>query len=214
VSLLERYLRREDPRSQLEARMRAEGRLPPGQSATVKWPVLHTGDVPQLDPATWDLRVGGLVEQPLALSLGEVRALPRVTVRTDFHCVTRWSMFDNDWEGVRLRDLVERARPRPEATHLMALGHVNAQRYGYSANLAVADALRDDVLLALRRNGDDISAEHGGPARLMVPHLYAWKSVKWVRGFILMAEDRLGYWEKLGYHERGDPFREERFASL
>ena len=206
-----KYLRGEDPRQLLEKRMRAEGRLPPGQSASIKWPVLHVGAPPRFDPATWDFKAGGLVESPLTLTWAEMIALPRRAVTTDFHCVTRWSTFDNRWEGVPFREILARARPKPEARYVMALGHVDEKRYGYSTNVPLADLDRDDVLLALRRNGEDIDAEHGGPLRLLVPHLYAWKSCKWIRGVIFMAEDKAGYWEDAGYHMRGDPFAEERF---
>jgi len=191
--------------------MRREGRLPPGQSATLKWPILHVGPVPDFEPARWDFRIGGLVESKLELGWDELSALPRQTVVSDFHCVTRWSTFDNRWEGVPARELLSRARPLAEATHAMLLGSAQGRRYGYSANLPLDDLDRPDVLFAFRRNGRDIDPDHGGPLRLIVPHLYAWKSVKWVRGMVLMDADRPGYWEGHGYHHRGDPFREERF---
>jgi DMSO/TMAO reductase YedYZ molybdopterin-dependent catalytic subunit len=194
--------------------MKASGRLPPGQALTLKWPVLHAGDVPAFDPATWDLRVGGLVETPLVLTHPELLALPRVEVASDFHCVTRWSVFDNRWEGVAFRELLARVRPDGRATHVMALGHRGDVRYGYSTNVPLADLDRPEVLLAYRRNGEDLSAEHGWPLRLLVPHLYAWKSAKWLRGLIFMEGDQAGYWEKLGYHMRGDPFQEERFGKV
>jgi len=190
--------------------MRAQGRLPDGQSLTLKWPVLHAGDVPDFDPGTWDFRVGGRVAQPLALTYSEFQELARVEVTSDFHCVTRWSTFDNRWEGVAAREILKRARPEPAATHVMVLGHRGNERYGYATNLPLADFDRDDVLFASRHNGADLAPEHGGPLRLVVPHLYAWKSAKWVRGLVFMDADRPGYWEKLGYHMRGDPFREER----
>ena len=192
--------------------MRAEGRLPPGQSASIKWPVLHVGEEPTFDPATWDFKAGGLVAKPLTLSWAEMTALPRRQVVSDFHCVTRWSTFDNVWEGVAIREILSRARPAAEARFVMAVGHVGEERYGYSTNLPLADLDRDDVLLAMKRNGEDITAEHGGPLRLVVPHLYAWKSCKWIRGLVFMSEDKAGYWEKAGYHMRGDPFGEERFG--
>jgi len=206
-----KYLKGEDPRQLLEKRMRDEGRLPPGQSATIKWPVLHVGAPPRFDPATWDFKAGGLVETPVTLTWDQMKALPRREVVSDFHCVTRWSTFDNRWEGVPVREIVSRAVPRPEARYVMAVGHVGEKRYGYSTNIPLADLDREDVLLAMRRNGDDLDAEHGGPLRLVVPHLYAWKSCKWIRGLILLDEDKAGYWEEYGYHMRGDPFREERF---
>jgi DMSO/TMAO reductase YedYZ molybdopterin-dependent catalytic subunit len=209
---LDKYLRGEDDRQLLQKRMQQAGRLPPGQAATIKWPVLHTGDVPPFDPATWDFRAGGLVEAPLDLDYAAFRALPRVEVVSDFHCVTKWSTFDNRWEGVAFREILRRVRPRPEAKHVMALGHVGPTRYGYTTNIPLADLDRDDVLFAYRHNGEELAPDHGGPVRLVVPHLYAWKSAKWVRGVIFMDEDKAGYWERLGYHMYGDPFREQRFS--
>ena len=208
---LDEYLQGKDDRSVRERRMRDEGRLPPGQSLTLKWPVLHDGEVPAFDPDTWDFRVGGLVENPLVMTWAEFTALPRQEVTSDFHCVTRWSTFDNRWEGVPMRAVLERARPRPEATHVMVAAHKGETRYGYTTNLPLADLDRPDVLFVLRHNGQPLDPEHGGPLRLLVPHLYAWKSAKWVRGLIFMEADKPGYWEKGGYHMRGDPFKEERF---
>jgi len=192
--------------------MKAEGRLPPGQSLTLKWPVLHTGEVPVFDPGTWDFKVGGLVEAPLELGYEAFMALPRVEGASDFHCVTRWSTFDNRWEGVPFREILSRVGPKPEATHVMVLGHAGQTRYGYSTNVPLADLLRPDVLFACRNNGEDLTPDHGWPLRLVVPHLYAWKSCKWVRGLVFMEGDKAGYWERLGYHMYGDPFREERFG--
>jgi DMSO/TMAO reductase YedYZ molybdopterin-dependent catalytic subunit len=206
------YFKGQDPRQLLEKQMRDEGRLPPGQSASIKWPVLHEGEVPRFDPATWDFKAGGLVENPLTLTWAEMTALPHVEVTTDFHCVTKWSTFDNRWEGVPVREILSRARPKPEARFVMAVGHMNGKRYGYSTNMPLADLDRDDVLLVTKRNGEDLDPEHGGPMRLVVPHLYAWKSCKWIRGLVFMDADKPGYWENGGYHMRGDPFAEERFG--
>jgi DMSO/TMAO reductase YedYZ molybdopterin-dependent catalytic subunit len=206
------YFKGEDPRQRLEKKMRAEGRLPPGQSASIKWPVLHEGEVPRFDPTAWDFKAGGLVESPLTLSWAEMTALPRVEVTTDFHCVTKWSTFDNRWEGIPVREILSRARPKPEVLFVMAVGHRNGKRYGYSTNMPLRDLDRDDVLLVTKRNGEDLDPEHGGPLRLVVPHLYAWKSCKWIRGLIFMEDDKPGYWENGGYHMRGDPFEEERFG--
>jgi DMSO/TMAO reductase YedYZ molybdopterin-dependent catalytic subunit len=133
-------------------------------------------------------------------------------VTADFHCVTRWSTFDNRWEGVPLRELLAQVRPRPEATHVMVLGHRNRERYGYGTNVPLADLDRADVLLADRRNGEDLTPEHGWPLRLVVPHLYAWKSAKWVRGLVFLDADQPGTWERAGYHMYGDPFREQRYS--
>jgi DMSO/TMAO reductase YedYZ molybdopterin-dependent catalytic subunit len=209
---LDDYIHGRDERAVQERAMRKAGRLPPGQSLTIKWPVLHDGEVPRFDPATWDFRVGGLVEHPLTLSWAELKALPRIEVTSDFHCVTRWSTFDNRWGGVPARAILERVRPAAEATHVMVVGHKGETRYGYSTNLPLADLDRPDVLFVLEHDGAPLDPEHGGPLRLVVPHLYAWKSAKWVRGLVFMAADKPGYWEKAGYHMRGDPFKEERFG--
>jgi len=210
--LLDKYLRGEDERSLLEKKMRAEGRLPPGQSASLKWPVLHEGEVPRFDPTTWDFRVGGLVAEPLRWTWAEFEAFPRVEVRSDFHCVTRWSTFDNLWEGVGFREVLRRLSPAPEARFVMVLGHRGQDPHGYTTNVPLVDLDREDVLFARRNRGQEIPPEHGGPLRLVVPHLYAWKSCKWARGLVFMDEDRAGYWERLGCYRRGDPFQEERFS--
>jgi DMSO/TMAO reductase YedYZ molybdopterin-dependent catalytic subunit len=211
---LDDYLHGRDERATLERKMRADGRLPPGQSLSLKWPILHDGEVPTFDPATWDFRVGGLVDAPLTLSWPEMLALPRAEVTSDFHCVTRWSTFDNRWEGVPVRAVLEKVRPRPEVTHVMVCGHKGEARYGYTTNLPLADLDRPENLFVLRHGGVDLDPEHGGPLRLVVPHLYAWKSAKWVRGLIFMDADKPGYWERGGYHMRGDPFAEERFGRV
>ncbi len=194
-------------RRDLERRMRVEGRLPPGQSATVKWPVLHYGSVPRFDPVTWDFRVFGLVEPPLRFTWDEFNRLPKKQVASDFHCVTRWSRFDNHWEGVLFRDLTERMKVKPNATHVL----VHAEQ-GFTANLPLADLMRDNVLFATHHDGEPLSPEHGYPLRLIVPHLYAWKSVKWVRGLEFLDHDVPGFWEQNGYHMYGNPWKEERFG--
>jgi DMSO/TMAO reductase YedYZ molybdopterin-dependent catalytic subunit len=180
-------------------------RLPPGQSPTLKFPVLTVGPVPDVDTATWSLEVGGLVEQPLRLDWDELLALPQVTQTSDIHCVTRWSKFDTRWTGVRVRDLLGRARPRPEATQAMVHAHG-----GYTTNIDLAALQDDDVLVAHTFDGRPLEPDHGGPARLLVPSRYFWKSAKWVRAIELMAGDRPGFWERNGYHDHGDPWREER----
>lgn len=211
---LDDYRHGRDERATLERKMRADGRLPPGQSLSLKWPILHDGEVPAFDPATWDFRVGGLVDAPLTVSWPQMLALPRTEVTSDFHCVTRWSTFDNRWEGVPVRAVLEKVKPRPEATHVMVCGHKGEARYGYTTNLPLADLDRPENLFVLRHGGVDLGPEHGGPMRLVVPHLYAWKSAKWVRGLIFMDADKPGYWERGGYHMRGDPFEEERFGRV
>jgi DMSO/TMAO reductase YedYZ molybdopterin-dependent catalytic subunit len=193
-------------RKEIEKARREDGRLPPGQSLTLKWPVLHEGAIPQFDPARWDLTVGGLVANPFRLSWDEFKALPRKRVKADFHCVTTWSKFDNEWEGVPFRTIAERAEVKPEAKFVM----IRADG-GYTTNVPLEDLMRDDVLLADWHAPEPLTAEHGGPLRLVVPHLYAWKSATWLRGFDFLAEDRAGFWEQVGYHMYGDPFREQRY---
>lgn len=185
----------------------ARPRVPPGQVVTSKWPVLHYGLVPTVDLARWQFRLFGLVEEPRTLTYSEIRALPAVTVTCDVHCVTGWSRLDLVFEGVRVRDLLALVRLKPEARFVM----VHAE-YGFTTNLALDDLLQENVLLAYRANGQELTPEHGWPLRLVVPHLYFWKSAKWVRGFEFLAENRPGFWERHGYHLRGDPWREERYA--
>src|SRR5262249_30930954 len=168
--------------------------------------VLHYGSVPRFDPATWDLRVYGLVENPLRLSWQEFNQLPTIETTSDFHCVTRWSRFDNRWKSVAFRELMVRAKRKPEAA--FALLHAEQ---GYTANVPLKDLDRDNVLLATHHDGEPLPLDHGYPLRLIVPHLYAWKSVKWLRGLEFLAADTPGFWEQNGYHMYGDPFKEQRF---
>jgi DMSO/TMAO reductase YedYZ molybdopterin-dependent catalytic subunit len=186
----------------------ARRRVPPGQYVTEKWPVLHYGSVPRFDAATWRFRVSGLVAQPLEFTYEAFRALPRTTLSCDVHCVTAWSKLDMVFEGVPARVVLERARPLPEARFVM----VHAEQ-GYETNLPLEVLLSDDALFAWRANGADLTPEHGWPLRLVVPRLYFWKSAKWVRALEVMATDRKGFWERNGYHNRADPWREERYAS-
>jgi DMSO/TMAO reductase YedYZ molybdopterin-dependent catalytic subunit len=195
-------------RRQLNERERAVAdRLPPGQYLTEKWPVLHYGSVPRVDLATWTFSMNGLVKTPVRLTHAEFMKLPRRTVTADVHCVTRWSMLDSTWEGVPVAEVMKLVELAPGATHVMA----HAEQ-GFTANLSLDDFLRDENLLVDTRNGEPISPEHGWPLRLFVPHLYFWKSAKWVRGLEFMAGDRPGFWEQYGYHMRGDPWAEERYS--
>jgi DMSO/TMAO reductase YedYZ molybdopterin-dependent catalytic subunit len=182
-------------------------RVPPGQFVTQRWPILHDGSVPAFDPATWDLRVFGLVEHELRFTWQDLQTLPRVVVNGDMHCVTRWSKLDNTWEGISLREIIQRAGVSPDARFVMF--HAEA---GYSANLPIAAVDGGDALLAMKHNGAELTPEHGFPLRAVVPARYAWKSAKWLRGIELMAEDRPGFWERYGYHSNADHWREERFA--
>ncbi len=181
-------------------------RVPPGQHLTAGWPVLHTGGVPEVDLGSFRFTVTGLVERRLSLTWEELRAFPEVTVKADMHCVTAWSRLDNTWTGVRPRDLLERAGLRPESTHVLAFG-----RPAYSANLPLEVLLEGDVLLAWAHDGKPLTPAHGGPLRLVVPSLYAWKSVKWVHELRTLDHDVPGYWEARGYHNDADPWREQRF---
>jgi DMSO/TMAO reductase YedYZ molybdopterin-dependent catalytic subunit len=155
-------------RKRKEQEMRDAGRLPPHQALTLKWPVLHYGSVPMFDPARWDFRIWGLVENPVKLTWKEFGKLPRFSSHSDFHCVTRWSRFDNDWRGVSFKEMLKLVRPKPEAKYVL----VHAEQ-GYTANVPLADLDRDNVLLATHHDGQPLSADHGFPLRLIVPHLYA-----------------------------------------
>jgi len=198
-------------RQKLEEEARREKRLPPGQVLTRKFPVLHYGQVPHYeDLSRWDLRIFGLVAEEKVLSWEEFNRLPKVQIVADIHCVTRWSMLDTVWEGVRFRDLLDACNiePAPEARYVM----VHAE-YGFTTNLPLSVMLDDDVLLATHFDGKPLTPEHGYPLRLVVPKKYFWKSAKWVRGIEFMAEDKLGFWEQAGYNNVADPWRELRFQS-
>ena len=184
-----------------------EPRLPPGQVRTEKWPVLHYGSVPQVDLNTWDFRVYGLVERPARWTWDEFQTLPQSEVRSDIHCVTRWSRYNNVFGGIPLQSLIQRAKVKPEARFVL----VHAEQ-GYTTNLPLSDLDRPANLLALTHNGSDLDPEHGGPVRLLIPHLYLWKSAKWVTGFEFLEEDYPGFWEQNGYHKRGEPWAEERYG--
>ena len=175
-------------------------RLPPGQVLTQKWPVLTNGATPAVDLETWTFRCFGLVGQELTWTWKEFLELPRVAVTSDIHCVTRWSRFDNLWEGVSVSEILRRMRVRPEAVAVMA-----HSKYGYTTNIALEDLLNDDVLLAIKHDGRDLPAEHGGPCRLVIPKLYFWKSAKWIRAFELLDVNAPGFWEVNGYHLHADP---------
>lgn len=187
-------------------------RLPPGQSTTVKWPVLTYGETPRIDKKDWRFRLFGLVDEPggeRILTWDDLMRFPAVEIVCDMHCVTRWSKFDNRFTGVRVRELLASVKVRPEARFVMVHGYGN-----YTTNVPLADLMGDDVLLAFQYEGKDLDVEHGGPCRLLVPGLYLWKSAKWVNGFELLAKDRPGFWEKAGYHMYGDPWKEERHGGL
>ena len=184
-------------------------RVPPGQSRTRKWPVLDASGPPSIDMSKWRFRVAGLVGTGAEWSWEEFQKLPRVRVFADFHCVTRWSRLGNLWEGVPTRELLRLAGgAAPEARYVMAFAYDR----GWTTNLPLEHFLAEDALVATLHDGAPITAEHGGPARLIVPRLYAWKSAKWVTGIELRKDDHPGFWEANGYHMRGDPWEEERFG--
>ena len=205
--------RRED-----EKRLRREGRLPPGQSLTNKFPVLHYGPVPPFDPATWDFRIWGEAEQERRWSWEEFMALPRTKLHMDIHCVTRWSKFDTDWEGVSLKGLVAAGLIALKPSAQFVLQHCE---YGFTVNIPLQVALADNFLLATHFNGQPISPDHGYPLRGVVGSIparcelsspYFWKGGKWLRGLEFLAQDRLGFWEQAGYHNEADVWKEQRLA--
>ena len=185
---------------------RAE-RLPPNQARTRKWPVLDAHGPPRIDLSTWTFGVSGLVKSDLSFDWKEFQALPRVRVFADMHCVTRWSRLGNVWEGVATREILRRAEALSEARFVVVHGY----DHGFTTNLPLEAFASEDVLLADIHDGQPISLEHGGPLRLVVPRLYAWKSAKWVKRIELVSEDEPGFWERAGYHDVGDPWKEERF---
>jgi DMSO/TMAO reductase YedYZ molybdopterin-dependent catalytic subunit len=207
------FRRKED-----EDKFDREGRLPPGQSLTQRFPVLHYGPVPRFNPASWNLRVFGEVEQEVAWTWDEFQQLPRTQMTMDIHCVTRWSKFDTTWEGVSVRTLVEQGliKLKPAAKYVM-----QHAEYGFTVNLPLEVVLADNFLLATHFNGEPISPDHGYPLRGIVGYIpgredlatpYFWKGAKWLRGLEFMARDRLGFWEQAGYHNRADVWEEERFG--
>lgn len=201
-----------------EERMEQEGRLPPGQSLTQKFPVLHYGPVPQVDLTTWDFKVWGEVESSIRWTWDEFNQLPRTSLKIDIHCVTKWSKFDTQWEGVSLRTLIEQGfiKPLPSARYL--LQHAE---FGFTANLPLEVALQDNFLLATHFEGEPITPEHGYPVRGIVgaiperkdlKDVYFWKGAKWLRGLQFMASDQPGFWERAGYHNEADIWDEQRFS--
>ena len=181
-------------------------RLPPGQYLTDRFPVLHAGDVPEVDLSTWSLRIFGLVENETTLGWDDFTALARTQTTCDIHCVTKWSKFDTRWEGVAFTEIVRIARPLPDARYV--LQHAE---HGFTVNTPLEDLLRPHVMLADTFGGAPLEPEHGWPLRMIVPHLYFWKGAKWIRGIEFLATDRPGFWERNGYHMYGDPFKEQRY---
>ena len=190
-----------------EMRLDGRPRLPPGQRKTDGWPVLHYGSIPKVDLATWELRIFGLVEQETTLSWEQFTALPQESSRSDIHCVTTWSKYDNDWVGVPFVDLQALARPTPEAQHVIFHSYG-----GYTTNVPLSELQGRENMLVHTHSGQPLTPDHGGPLRGLVPALYFWKSAKWVRGIEFVASDRPGFWEMYGYHMHGDPWTEERYG--
>jgi DMSO/TMAO reductase YedYZ molybdopterin-dependent catalytic subunit len=193
-------------RSDLEASGVDSARIPPGQYVTDRFPVLHAGVTPTIDLESWDFTVRGLVKEPKVWSWDEFRAMPTQRFTHDIHCVTKWSKLDTSWEGVPVRQVWDQIEPEAGVTHVMVFAY-----HGFTANLPVEDFVRDGNLFAHTYDGEPLDLDHGYPLRLVVPHLYFWKSVKWVRGFELLSADAPGFWERNGYHMYGDPFAEQRF---
>ena len=198
-------------RSKAEDKVRKAGydpaRLPPGQYLTEKWPVLHAGEVPDVDIATWTLAITGEMEEPVTLSFEELTALPATEVTSDIHCVTRWSRFDAHFKGVHWRELAKLCRPKPSAR--FAIAHAEA---GFTANVPLSYLDDENALLVTHADGEPLTPDHGYPLRLVVPGKYFWKSAKWLRGIELSSVDKPGFWERYGYNNNADPWREERFS--
>jgi DMSO/TMAO reductase YedYZ molybdopterin-dependent catalytic subunit len=182
-------------------------RLPPGQHLVKNWPVLDLGEQPVISTDIWRLEVGGLVETPLDLDWTAFQAIVQSIYVSDIHCVTTWSRYDNTWQGVSTHDLLDLAMPKAQATHVMLTSYD-----GYTTNLPLIDFAADDAVLATAWEGQPLTVEHGGPMRLIVPHLYFWKSAKWLRRIDFMPADAAGFWERNGYHMYADPWREQRYA--
>jgi len=202
-----------------ENTMEKDNRLPPGQYPTERFPVLHRGSIPEFNPATWEFRIWGAVEQPLILSWHQLMALPRVRIKLDLHCVTKWSKLDTDWEGISVKWFIEQGfvKPKPGANFVMQHG-----ANGYTTNLPLAVVLQENFLLAIHYDGKPLSPEHGAPLRGVIgaipgsspmKDLYLWKGAKWLRSLEFMTEDQLGFWEANGYHNEGDVWLEQRISS-
>ena len=182
-------------------------RVPPGQRETRKFPVLHEGSVPEFRKEEWDFSVEGQVENPQLMSWKEFKELPSVKVVSDFHCVTGWSRLDNEWEGIRFTDIAKLAKLKDDARFVTIVAEE-----GYTTSLPLEDMMDDEVLLAYGFEGESLAPEHGGPLRLIVPKKYAYKSAKWVRKIVFTKEKELGFWEKRGYSDSADPWKEERYS--
>jgi DMSO/TMAO reductase YedYZ molybdopterin-dependent catalytic subunit len=198
-------------RSKAEDKVREAGydpaRLPPGQYFTAKWPVVHAGEVPDVDTVTWTLALTGEVEEPVTLSFEELTALPATEVTSDIHCVTRWSRFDAHFKGVHWRELAKLCRPKPSAR--FAIAHAE---HGYTANVPLTALEDEEALVVYEADGEPLTPEHGYPVRLFIPTKYFWKSAKWLTGIELSAVDKPGFWERYGYHNDADFWQEQRYG--
>jgi len=182
-------------------------RVPPGQHLTEKWPVLHYGSVPKINPSEWNLKLFGLVQEPKTIIFADFQTLQQIKVFSDIHCVTTWSKLNNTWEGVSTGEIIKQISIKPEAA--FAIVHAVGN---FTTNLTLREFLDEDVLLAIKHNGEVLIADHGGPVRLIVPRLYFWKSAKWITGIEFSKTDKPGFWENNGYHNHGDPWTEERYS--
>ena len=189
-------------------------RLPPGQTLVKDWPVLDLGVQPDITPDRWRLRLEGLVEAPLRLTLDEFMALPQTELTNDIHCVTQWSRYDNHWQGVRFRTIAELAVPKDEAHFVLCTGydHMPGTQIPYTTNLPLARAIEDDVLLVHTWEGAPLPREHGGPVRMITPKLYAWKGAKWIRKIEFLEHDQRGFWEVRGYSNTAEPWADDRYS--
>ena len=206
-------------RRDLEEKVSQEGRLPPGQSVTVKFPVLHYGPVPPFDPSTWDLSVSGDVDEDVAWTWDDFLKLPRTKIKMDIHCVTRWSKFDTEWEGVSLKTIVQKGMIKVKPTAKFLMQHCE---YGFTTNMPLSVALSDNFLLATHFGGEHLTPDHGYPLRGVVgaipgrndlKDVYLWKGGKWLRRLEFLSADQLGFWEQAGYHNEADVWKEQRVVS-
>jgi DMSO/TMAO reductase YedYZ molybdopterin-dependent catalytic subunit len=203
---LSRLFGRKTEEAATQEQQAGQTRLPPGQYLTTKWPVLSYESTPKFDASAYRFRVWGDVEAPIELSWEELQSLPRTQLTTDIHCVTTWSRYDNAWEGVPIRAILQRVRPSAEARYVMQHSYT-----GYTTNVPLSALDDDDVMIVFKHNGADLAPEHGGPVRMLVPKLYFYKSAKWLSGLEFLREDRPGFWEIRGYSNSADPWKEERY---
>ncbi len=207
IEAKEKWAQKQKARGVTARSIASTDRLPPGQKLTTGFPVLDLGVQPEIPLSEWKLTLNGLVEKPVTLSWDAFNALPQVEDTSDFHCVTTWSKYDCRWSGVAFTTLYELAQPKPEARFVYFTSYD-----GYSTNTSLAACLDDDVLVATKFDGAPLPREHGGPARVIIPKLYAWKGAKFVNTITFLADDKLGFWEVRGYSNTADPWKEERYA--